>query len=359
MTRDTTPTERRGYERPEQGDEWADAWDALVEDLDAESLYDEAGEIATANLSDDAVTAAKLAAAAVGTGELSDEAVTAAKIAAAAVDSGAIADGAVGVDELAAALGTSSDSPISGTVHLQDTVHESVSTDEASVTNAPTDSTDVARKSETDSLQADVDGKADEPHGSESHSADVVHDGEDATLGNTTHDSVSTESASVNGSLDANSANVESLTIGGKLFEEDANSPFTVSAESSGVYTIDGEFQEIIIIPERDNPGFDQLRVNQIDSNEYTRTLNNDDRTTGNTEWDFSIRTENLRMIVVSLNSRSSRANIRLHPYLGDGRMVWGELQGSVPSLDEIQLLDSGGSTQEFNGRVLGRVTDI
>jgi len=130
MTRDTTPTDRRGYERPEQGDQWAGAWDALVEDLDANSLYDEAGEIATANISDDAVSAAKLAAAAVGTGELSDEAVTAAKIAAAAVDSGAIADGAVGVDELAAALGTSSDSPISGTVHLQDTVHDSVSTEE-------------------------------------------------------------------------------------------------------------------------------------------------------------------------------------------------------------------------------------
>ena len=39
MTRDTTPTDRRAYERPEIGDDWAEAWDDLVEDLDSASLY--------------------------------------------------------------------------------------------------------------------------------------------------------------------------------------------------------------------------------------------------------------------------------------------------------------------------------
>ena len=37
------------------------------------------------------------------------------------------------------------------------------------------------------------DEKADDPHGSESHSSEVVHEGEDAAFGDTTHDSVSTE----------------------------------------------------------------------------------------------------------------------------------------------------------------------
>ena len=41
--------------------------------------------------------------------------------------------------------------------------------------------------------QSDVDGKADDPHGSESHSSDVVHEGEDAAFGETAHDSVNTE----------------------------------------------------------------------------------------------------------------------------------------------------------------------
>ena len=221
MTRDTTPTDRRGYERPEQGDEWADAWDALVEDLDGNSLYDEAGEIATANISDDAVTAAKLAAAAVGTGELSDEAVTAAKIAAAAVDSGAIANGAVGVDELAAALGTSSDSPISGTVHFQDTAHESVSTDEASVASAPIDSTDVARKSETESLQADVDGKADDPHGNAAHTDTFAIDGDaqpPEEHGDTQHDDTVPSQSDVDAKADdphGNAAHSETFAVDG------------------------------------------------------------------------------------------------------------------------------------------------
>ena len=55
----------------------------------------------------------------INTADLSDDAVTAAKIAAAAVESGQIADGAVGVDELAAALGTSDSNPVPGTTHIE------------------------------------------------------------------------------------------------------------------------------------------------------------------------------------------------------------------------------------------------
>ena len=45
-----------------------------------------------------------------------------------------------------------------------------------------------------DDIDAGIAGKADDPHGSESHSSEVVHEGEDATFGDTTHDSVSTDS---------------------------------------------------------------------------------------------------------------------------------------------------------------------
>ena len=109
MSRDTTPTNRRAYERPEIGDDWAQAWDDLVEDLDGAALFDEPGEIDTNNLSDDAVTAAKIAAAAVTSSE--------------------IGDGAVGVDELANALGTSDTEPIPGTTHFEEADAESVNTE--------------------------------------------------------------------------------------------------------------------------------------------------------------------------------------------------------------------------------------
>lgn len=40
--RDTTPTERREYQRPETGErKWADAWDELVEDVDEHATFDE------------------------------------------------------------------------------------------------------------------------------------------------------------------------------------------------------------------------------------------------------------------------------------------------------------------------------
>lgn len=39
MPRDTTPTTNRSYERPVKGDAWADAWDHLVEDVDANGLF--------------------------------------------------------------------------------------------------------------------------------------------------------------------------------------------------------------------------------------------------------------------------------------------------------------------------------
>lgn len=56
----------------------------------------------------------------IDTTQLSDEAVTAAKIGAAAVDSGAIASDAVTVDELASALGTDSSNKIPGETYFED-----------------------------------------------------------------------------------------------------------------------------------------------------------------------------------------------------------------------------------------------
>jgi|APHM01.1.fsa_nt_gi hypothetical protein len=39
MPRDTTRTPERDYQRPERGDDWALAWDELVEDLDTNGVY--------------------------------------------------------------------------------------------------------------------------------------------------------------------------------------------------------------------------------------------------------------------------------------------------------------------------------
>ena len=90
-----------------------------LDDLDATTLADTAldSEIDTAQLSDDAVTAAK--------------------IAAAAVDSGAIASGAVSVDELADALGTTSSSKVPGTTYFEESSHEALEAENIDIAGQP------------------------------------------------------------------------------------------------------------------------------------------------------------------------------------------------------------------------------
>ena len=85
------------------------------------------GEIGASTLADTGLAGE------IDTAQLSDDAVTAAKVAAAAVDSGAIAADAVGVDELAAALGTTSSNRVSGTTHFEQSSHEALEADTTSI----------------------------------------------------------------------------------------------------------------------------------------------------------------------------------------------------------------------------------
>ena len=72
--------------------------------------------------------------------------------------------------------------------------------------------TDTWSVKDRDDIDAGIAGKADDPHGSESHSSEVVHEGEDAAFGETTHDSVSTEKASI-GSITSNLGEIERDTV--------------------------------------------------------------------------------------------------------------------------------------------------
>lgn len=89
----------------------------------------------------------------IGTADLSDDAITAAKIAVAAVGQEAIGENAVGVDELLDGLGTSESNPVPGTTHM-----ESASADNVSATNTDTDTlndADINAANEGEVLQKD------------------------------------------------------------------------------------------------------------------------------------------------------------------------------------------------------------
>ena len=51
----------------------------------------------------------------------------------------------------------------------------------AQVSTAPSGSTDVVRKAETDAIESDVSGKADDPHDNAQHSEDYIPDAEKGT----------------------------------------------------------------------------------------------------------------------------------------------------------------------------------
>ena len=103
--------------------------------------------------------------------------------------------------------------------------------------------TDTWSVKDRDDIDAGIAGKADDPHGSESHSSEVVHEGEDAAFGDTTHDSVSTERLGnarrqVNNDLSASELNgiIDSLSSGedgnGGTIDIDPEVTVTVSSET-------------------------------------------------------------------------------------------------------------------------------
>ena len=85
--------------------------------------------------------------------------------------------------------------------------------------------TDTWSVKDRDDIETALNGKADDPHGSESHSSEVVHEGEDATLGDTTHDSVTTDS--VSGNVVSRTEAIDNLE-GNLYLEPEGTDPGTV-----------------------------------------------------------------------------------------------------------------------------------
>ena len=91
-----------------------------------------------------------------------------------------------------------------------------------------------------DDIDTALNAKSDDPHGSESHSSEVVHEGENPTFGDTTHDSVSTDDATVDGSFTDPGGREHTASVAG---EDDVTSSSTANG-----YEIDigGDVYEFI-----------------------------------------------------------------------------------------------------------------
>jgi hypothetical protein len=163
------------------------------------------------------------------------------------------------------------------------------------------------------------------------------------------------------GPVEAPSVSAESLVIGGTLYEEDDNSPFQPSSTSSATYTISGNYDEVIVIPERENVGFDQLRINGQSDGNYDYTTNADSQTSGATEWEFGQTTAWMRMLSVGRTAAFDFAGVNVDwVRSGTALTAYGRYDnGVITSLDSLTFTRSTSGNESMNARVFGRAMDI
>lgn len=145
------------------------------------------------------------------------------------------------------------------------------------------------------------------------------------------------------------------LVIGGTLYIEDKNSPHTVSSVSSTTYTVSGTYDEIVVLQNPANVGFNQIQVNGDTGPNYSYVDNSDTQTTGETE--FAIPYGSWRRLLQIRNVEGNAA-IRFAAVLSDkstGQGVGGRNDEIGGSISQFTLKDSGGSNRSTTIRVYGR----
>ena len=159
--------------------------------------------------------------------------------------------------------------------------------------------------------------------------------------------------------IDAESVSAGTLVIGGTLYEEDANSPDGVAAgagDGDFTYTVAGDYNEIIIIPDRGRTRYDGIRVNGDSGTNYRYHDRADVRTDDATQWDVT-RGEFAHYYNIIEAADSGFLTL----FVADsgpssGNAVAGR-NTQQSSINSFTLLNSDGDTEGFV-RVYGRVND-
>ena len=163
------------------------------------------------------------------------------------------------------------------------------------------------------------------------------------------------------GSVAASSVSTESLVIGGRLFEQDDNSPINVSGVSSHTYQIAGDYSEVIILPDHTTfpESFDQVQVNGFTDSGYEWQSEDGTISSGSAIGTSPI--EAVKSISVGHWARISRAIFAVDSMINDGMARSGQYDGtgSVDSLDSLTFSRSDGSDAALKARVLGRSPDV
>jgi hypothetical protein len=148
------------------------------------------------------------------------------------------------------------------------------------------------------------------------------------------------------------SLSTDSLVIGGTLYELDGT--IDVAAQSSVTYNVSETFDQIVIIPDHQDPSFNQIQVNGDTGANYDVIDNADATTTGQNQWDIP----KLEFVPYLKIWDRRDASLHLHAPLGQavaGQTVAGENQNATGPISSITFKDDGAVNRDLTANVYGR----
>jgi len=145
-----------------------------------------------------------------------------------------------------------------------------------------------------------------------------------------------------------------SLIIGGKIYEEDDNSPIDVSDISSVTFTPAGSWDELIILDDHEGTGFNECQVNGDTSANYDYLTNADAQTTGASEWSIPRASERSRLHLIGDRNAAIRFTTPLSSR-NTGLPITGRNTNVGGDITQFTLKDGAGSNRSLRARVFGR----
>jgi len=133
-------------------------------------------------------------------------------------------------------------------------------------------------------------------------------------------------------------------------YEEDPNSPFEATNQSSPTFTLGQPAQRVVVLADGANAGFSKLQINGVTSTDYDYVSNSGTITKGDNSFPipFASNRTRIEMKHQGLSVQVSLAFAR--PFSGD--MVSGGVNDSSGTVDTLRLSDPPGTQGSTRLRV-------
>lgn len=140
-------------------------------------------------------------------------------------------------------------------------------------------------------------------------------------------------------------------------FQEDDNSPFTVTNSASKQFTLANDWDRIEFYPKKDDFGFDSLQVNGDTNSNYEYVFDDGTETTS-TEFDFGAVWHDLSKFVLTADHVAGQIHCTIHPSQNSisntGPMVYGQNTNESPPINTFTVFKQNGNTGSGTVRAFG-----